>query len=158
MSIWKHTFRGVLILANLIVGVGFLCCAYSPLVSPVTHPVFACAGLFFPFFLLAMLGFVVVWLFHCRKLACLPLAFLLLGGGAVLTYTPFKDGEDEADGEVMKFLTYNVMHMREIRKRRGILYDDTFRRVMRMWFVCKNIYGMSKKQKKFSQCIPTGVY
>mgnify|MGYP000009122669 FL=1 len=111
MSIWKHTFRGVLILANLIVGVGFLCCAYSPLVSPVTHPVFACAGLFFPFFLLAMLGFVVVWLFHCRKLACLPLAFLLLGGGAVLTYTPFKDGEDEADGEVMKFLTYNVMHM-----------------------------------------------
>lgn len=49
MSIWKHTFRGVFILGNLIVGTGFLCCAYSPLVSPVAHPVLACAGLFFPF-------------------------------------------------------------------------------------------------------------
>ena len=41
MSIWKHTFRGVFILGNLIVGTGFLCCAYSPLVSPVAHPVLA---------------------------------------------------------------------------------------------------------------------
>lgn len=49
MSIWKHTFRGVFILGNLVVGTGFLCCAYSPLVSPVAHPVLACAGLFFPF-------------------------------------------------------------------------------------------------------------
>ena len=52
MSIWKHTFRGVFILGNLVVGTGFLCCAYSPLLSPVAHPVLACAGLFFPFFLL----------------------------------------------------------------------------------------------------------
>ena len=62
MSIWKHTFRGVFILGNLIVGTGFLCCAYSPLVSPVAHPVLACAGLFFPFFLLALIVLAVVGL------------------------------------------------------------------------------------------------
>ena len=57
MSIWKHTFRGVFILGNLIVGTGFLCCAYSPLVSPVAHPVLACAGL----------GCIAVGLFRRRE-------------------------------------------------------------------------------------------
>ena len=112
MSIWKHTFRGVFILGNLIVGTGFLCCAYSPLVSPVAHPVLACAGLFFPFFLLALIVLAVVGLFHGWKFMCLPLLLLLAGGGAVATYTPFGGGEEPTDGEVLKFLTYNVMYMR----------------------------------------------
>ena len=70
MSIWKHTFRGVFILGNLVVGTGFLCCAYSPLLSPVAHPVLACAGLFFPFFLLALIVLAVVGLFHGWKFMC----------------------------------------------------------------------------------------
>lgn len=105
-----------------------------------------------------MLGFVVVWLFHCRKLACLPLAFLLLGGGAVLTYTPFKDGEDEADGEVMKFLTYNVMHMQGDTEEEGY----PLRRYIQESdadVVCLQEYLWDEqKTKKVSQCIPTGVY
>ena len=111
MSIWKHTFRGVFILGNLVVGTGFLCCAYSPLLSPVAHPVLACAGLFFPFFLLALIVLAVVGLFHGWKFMCLPVLLLLAGGGAVATYTPFGGGEEPADGEVLKFLTYNVMNM-----------------------------------------------
>lgn len=111
MSIWKHTFRGVFILGNLVVGTGFLCCAYSPLLSPVAHPVLACAGLFFPFFLLALIVLAVVGLFHGWKFMCLPLLLLLAGGGAVATYTPFGGGEEPTDGEVLKFLTYNVMNM-----------------------------------------------
>ena len=105
MSIWKHTFRGVFILGNLIVGTGFLCCAYSLLLSPVAHPVLACAGLFFPFFLLALIVLAVVGLFHGWKFMCLPLLLLLAGGGAVATYTPFGGGEEPTNGEVLKFLT-----------------------------------------------------
>ena len=84
MSIWKHTFRGVFFLGNL---------------------------LFFPFFLLALIVLAVVGLFHGWKFMCLPLLLLLAGGGAVATYTPFGGGEEPTDGEVLKFLTYNVMNM-----------------------------------------------
>lgn len=89
MSIWKHTFRGVLILVNLIVGVGFLCCAYSPLVSPVTHPVFACAGLFFLSFT-RHAGFCSSVAVSLQEVSVSSSCFLLLGGGAVLTYTHLK--------------------------------------------------------------------
>ena len=43
----------------------------------------------------------------CAFLYC----FYWLEEGAVATYTPFGGGEEPADGEVLKFLTYNVMNM-----------------------------------------------
>lgn len=49
MNIWGHTVKGVLLLGNVGLGIGFLCCAYSPSMSPVAHPILSCAGLFFPF-------------------------------------------------------------------------------------------------------------
>ena len=68
-------------------------------------------GVVFPFFLLALIVLAVVGLFHGWKFMCLPLLLLLAGGGAVATYTPFGGGEEPTDGEVLKFLTYNVMNM-----------------------------------------------
>lgn len=111
MNILGHTVKGVLLLGNIVAGAGFLLCAYSPSLSPVAHPVLSCAGLFFPFLLLAVLVFVPVWLFYYRRLVWVPLAFLLLGGGAIVTYTPFHSAKEATDGEVLKFLTYNVMGM-----------------------------------------------
>lgn len=112
MNILGHTVKGMLLLANLGAGFIFLVCAYSPFLSPVAHPVLSCAGLFFPFLLLAVLAFVPVWLLYCRKLVWVSLGFLLLGGRAVITYTPLCGGQTEtAEGEVLKFLTYNVMGM-----------------------------------------------
>lgn len=46
MNILGHTVKGVLLLANIGAGAGFLLCAYSPSLSPVAHPVLSCAGLF----------------------------------------------------------------------------------------------------------------
>ena len=63
MNILGHTVKGVLLLANIGAGAGFLLCAYSPSLSPVAHPVLSCAGLFFPILLLAVLVIVPVWLF-----------------------------------------------------------------------------------------------
>lgn len=56
MNILGHTVKGVLLLANIGAGAGFLLCAYSPSLSPVAHPVLSCAGLFFPFY---------CWLYWC---------------------------------------------------------------------------------------------
>lgn len=64
MNILGHTVKGVLLLGNVGVGIGFLCCAYSPSMSPVAHPILSCAGLFFlfcyyPFWYLFQYGFLL---------------------------------------------------------------------------------------------------
>ena len=53
--------RWVLFTLNILVAIGFLISAYSPYISPVSHPLWACAGLFFPFLFLANLLFIFVW-------------------------------------------------------------------------------------------------
>lgn len=47
--------RWVLFTLNVLVAIGFLISAYSPYISPVSHPLWACAGLFFPFLFLGNL-------------------------------------------------------------------------------------------------------
>lgn len=112
MSIWKHTFRGVFILGNLVVGTGiFVLCLQSASIAGGSSGAGLCGVDFFPFFLLALIVLAVVGLFHGWKFMCLPLLLLLAGGGAVATYTPFGGGEEPTDGDVLKFLTYNVMNM-----------------------------------------------
>lgn len=48
MKIVKHFILALLGTINGVIGIGLLACAYSPYLSPVAHPVWACAGLFFP--------------------------------------------------------------------------------------------------------------
>ena len=108
MNIWGHTVKGVLLLGNVGVGIGFLCCAYSPSMSPVAHPILSCAGLFFPFLLLSVLVFIPIWFFYCRKYVWVPLIFLVAGGGAILTYTPFRSAEETAKGEVLKLSLIHI--------------------------------------------------
>ena len=48
-----------------------LVCAYSPYIDPVAHPVWSCAGLAFPAFLIVNLLFLVFWLVIYRKYALL---------------------------------------------------------------------------------------
>ena len=51
MKIVKHFILALLGTINGVIGIGLLACAYSPYLSPVAHPVWACAGLFFPIFM-----------------------------------------------------------------------------------------------------------
>lgn len=57
MKIVKHFILTILALSNGLIGIAFLVCAYSPYISPVEHPVGACAGLFFPIFMCLNLAF-----------------------------------------------------------------------------------------------------
>lgn len=109
-NIFRNTFRLIFLIANVVIGTGFLVCAYSPSISPVEHPVLACAGLFIPIFILLNSGFLVFWLIISRKYAILPLLFFILGWNSLMSYCPvniFKN--DYKGGDKIKLLTYNTM-------------------------------------------------
>lgn len=107
MKFFGNIIVFLLFLANLMVCIGFLVCAYSPYISPYRHPVWSCAGLAFPIFMAGVLGFVFVWLFVRRWFMCLSLFTLLLGWGSLKVYFPLGTWE-EPSGESIKLLTYNV--------------------------------------------------
>lgn len=112
MKIVGHVFRLSAFLLNGLVAVGFLICAYSPYISPVHHPRWACAGLFFPIFLALNAAFCVFWLLVRKRYALFPLCVFLLGWGALTTYLPWQFTKAKTpQGETIKVLTYNTMEM-----------------------------------------------
>ena len=68
----KNVFVLVLIAVTLLIGIGYLICAYSPYISPVAHPYWACAGLFFPIFVVLVVLCIVAWLILKPRIAVLP--------------------------------------------------------------------------------------
>lgn len=82
-------FLGWILLGiNLCMVVLLLVCAYSPYIDPVAHPVWSCAGLAFPAFLIVNLLFLVFWLVIYRKYALLSFLGLVCSIGAIRTYFP----------------------------------------------------------------------
>ena len=80
--------RWVLFTLNILVAIGFLISAYSPYISPVSHPLWACAGLFFPFLFLANLLFIFVWVCIKWQYAFFPLLVLVAGWSSIWNYCP----------------------------------------------------------------------
>ena len=78
MKILGHAVRGLALTGNLVVAAGFLLCGYSSYIQPVTHPIWACLGLGFPFFLLLNLFFLFFWLVCRRKFVWLPILVFLV--------------------------------------------------------------------------------
>lgn len=111
MKFIRNTFKFFFLIINLIVGVGFLICAYSPLISPAQHPVWACAGLFIPIFIILNLCFVVFWAFTKWKMVIVPIVFFLLGWNSLMSYSPVNFSSGTSEGETLEVLTYNVMQM-----------------------------------------------
>lgn len=108
----RHFVQTVLAVGNILVAFGFLFSAYSPYINPVHHPVWACAGLSFPIFIVLNLVFLFVWLFVKRLYTLFPLFVFLLGFPALRTYSPVGWGiEKGAGGDTVKFLTYNTQGM-----------------------------------------------
>lgn len=100
--------RWVLFTLNILVAIGFLISAYSPYISPVSHPLWACAGLFFPFLFLANLLFIFVWVCIKWQYAFFPLLVLVAGWSSIWNYCPLGSEEKPEGGEVIKLLTYNT--------------------------------------------------
>ena len=111
MKFIRNTFKFFFLIINIIVGICFMICAYSPMISPVQHPLWACAGLFIPIFIILNLCFVVFWAFMKWKMMIVPVAFFLLGWNSLMSYSPINLSTEASGGDTLELLTYNVMQM-----------------------------------------------
>lgn len=107
MKLLGSILQKVLLLANVGLGIGFLCCAYSPYISPERFPAISCLGLAFPFLALGVLFFAIFWMVIRVRWGLLSLAFLLLGWPAVRIYFPINFMSEEPK-ESIKILSYNI--------------------------------------------------
>lgn len=112
MNVIGCTLRFLLFLVNAGVGVGFLICAYSPYLSPVSHPLWACTGLLFPVFLSLNFLFFLFWLLWKRNYVWLPLLVFVAGWGAVRNYIPVNIACESETETPIKLLTYNTWGMK----------------------------------------------
>lgn len=97
----------ILLGINALVMLALALSAYSPHIDPQVHPVWACAGLFFPVFLLLNLLFFVFWLLVCRRYIWFPVLAILLCWDAIRTYFPINFSTDSPEGAI-KILSYNT--------------------------------------------------
>ena len=104
----KHFVWMILAACNILVAIGFLLSAYSPYINPVHHPVWACAGLFFPIFICLNVAFLLIWLFVKPLYALFPLVIFLMGLSSLRTYTPFGWPDKGTGEDTIKVLTYNT--------------------------------------------------
>ena len=113
MKLVRDTLSLLLLTLNILVGVGYLFCAYSSYVSPTAHPFLALAGLCMPIFIIGNVAFLVFWLIVRSKYAFISVLFLLLGWDALGLYMPINIGNSSSGGKTLKVMTYNVFAMRD---------------------------------------------
>ena len=80
----------ILLGINICMAVLLLICAYSSYINPVAHPVWSCAGLAFPAFLITNVLFFFFWLVVYRWYALVSLLtfFCCFGGVLHSLYSP----------------------------------------------------------------------
>lgn len=93
---------------------------YADHVNPAAHPVMACAGLVFPVFLLANMGFLVFWLVFKLRYTLIPLAGYVAVFPALRVYMPVNVAEEPPAGAI-KVLSYNVQAFSGVPR-----YNDAF--------------------------------
>lgn len=99
----------ILLGINICMAVLLLICAYSSYINPVEHPVWSCAGLAFPAFLIANVLFFLFWLVVYRRYALLSLLTFFCCFGAIRTYMPVNLFGKEPPKDAIKILSYNTM-------------------------------------------------
>lgn len=98
----------ILLGINICMAVLLLICAYSSYINPVAHPVWSCAGLAFPAFLITnVLFFLLVGGISQVCFGVSPDFFCCFG--AIRTYIPINLFEKEPPGDAVKVLSYNTM-------------------------------------------------
>lgn len=95
--------------ANIATIVCMLLIGFSDRINPVSHPLLANIGLFFPVFLALNVGFLFFWLIVRKRMAVIPVAGLILAFVPVRTYTPLNMPEEAPKGS-LKVMSYNVFN------------------------------------------------
>lgn len=127
--------------------------AYSPYINPEAHPVRACLGMVFPFFLLANLLFILFWLIFSYKLMALPLLGLLLCAPQIRSYVPLNMRTKQKDipANSIKLLSYNVMGFSTFKKYKGENPIVNYIKNSGADIVCLQEYGVAQNRKYLTQ-------
>jgi endonuclease/exonuclease/phosphatase family metal-dependent hydrolase len=97
----------ILAAVNILMVVGLWVCAFSAYFQPTVHPIWACAGLAFPVFLILNILFIVFWLIVYRYYIWISCLGLLVAYSPLHTYLPFHPFGDEPPLVALKVLSYN---------------------------------------------------
>ena len=101
-------------LYRILLGLNILCAAcllvayISPFISPEDFWLPAFFGLAYPFFLIANLLFVLLWLIRFKSVILISLLVILAGWGQHRTFIKIKGKDKIVTGERLKILSYNV--------------------------------------------------
>lgn len=97
------------LLINILMVVALVVSAYSQYFDPEKHPALSCAGLVFPFFLLAVILFLVFWLIFRRRFSLFSFIALIICLPQIRTYIPINFHSKDVPQARIKMLSYNVM-------------------------------------------------
>lgn len=150
---------GYIILAVNFVFTGLLLLsAYSPYINPVKYPVFSCAGLAFPIFLLISIAFLLFWLFIYKRYALLSLIGLLLCFGQIKTYLPFHFRTEEVPEHSFKLLSYNVMGTNFYSKNEDSSILAEYIQNLNPDIICMQEFSRNGKVKQMNEVLKTYPY
>ena len=92
---------------SILAAVAMVLVGFSDRLDPTAHPVLACAGMLFPFFVIINVGVLVFWLFVGWRRAIIPIAGLVLCYQPIRTFFPLHFGSETPD-DGLKVMSYNV--------------------------------------------------
>ena len=104
----KNTILAMLTGASVFSALLMVAVGYSDQLSPVEHPLLACAGLVFPFLIVANLLLMVFLIFVKWKLALIPLMVFVLAYVPIRTYFPINLSEGSPADDAITVVSYNV--------------------------------------------------
>lgn len=108
MKLIGRLLIGILLAVNAVFAMFLLLSAYSPYADPQAHPVWACTGLAFPFFLVPNILFLFFWLIVYRRYTLFPLMVLIACQGAIRNYFPIHFFPESSPEEAIKVVSYNT--------------------------------------------------
>ena len=98
-----------LLVINLVVAIGLVCCAYSPILPAEQLPLLSLAGLAFPFILVANVFFLVLWLLIYPRYVVVPLITGLICFAQIRAFMPMNIDRQRPPENSLKVLSYNIL-------------------------------------------------
>ena len=103
-----HIFLlSLLVGANIMTIILMLATGYSDWLDPREHDILSCAGMLFPFFIIANLLFVAVWVLFSWKRLLIPIIGFFLAYPAIHIYIPLH-GKSKVPEKSLCVISYNV--------------------------------------------------
>ena len=93
--------------ANVVTILLMLAVGFSDRINPAAYPTLGCTGMFFPFFIVANLLFLLLWLVVKWQRVWIPLVGFALAYVPIRTYIPLRIVAQPTD-DCMKVVSYNV--------------------------------------------------